>query len=127
MEALFVRIFLNPLEFRKTFCAAWTVLLAGETKSSNLSASRRESSELRSLAWQPAAVWHLGDQADAVERSARGDGSCWSWPRACPRESGGLVEEDQAARVKPALMGLPPGPAAGDVGAVLFAGVQRFF
>src|SRR3974390_3073793 len=38
-----------------------------------------------------------------------------------------LVEEDQAARIKPALMGLPPDPAAGDVGAILLAGVHRFF
>jgi len=44
-----------------------------------------------------------------------------------PRESGGLVDEHQASGVKPALMCLPPDPAAGDVGAILLAGVQRFF
>jgi hypothetical protein len=38
-----------------------------------------------------------------------------------------LVDEYQAPRVKPALMRLPPGPAAGDVGAILLAGVQNFF
>jgi hypothetical protein len=39
----------------------------------------------------------------------------------------GLVDEYPALRVKPALMRLPPVSATGDVGAILFAGVQRFF
>ena len=38
---------LNPLEFRKTFCVAWTVLLTGETKSSNLAASTCEAVSAR--------------------------------------------------------------------------------
>ena len=58
--------------------------------------------------------------------SARSGGSYWSWPKACPSESGGLVNEHQAPRVKSALMCLPPDPATGDVGAILFAGVQCF-
>jgi hypothetical protein len=33
-------------------------------------------------------------------RSAHADGSCWSWPRACAREGGGLVDEHQAFGVK---------------------------
>ena len=38
-----------------------------------------------------------------------------------------LVDEHQALGVKPALMRLPPGAAASDVGAILLAGVQSFF
>src|SRR5262249_6787792 len=75
----------------------------------------------------PAAVRHFGDQAGAMGAALLAAGAGWLCPKACPREGGGLVEEDQAARVKPALVFLPPGPAAGDVGAVLFAGVQCFF
>src|SRR5215475_5125977 len=47
--------------------------------------------------------------------------------RACPRESGGLIDEHQALGVKSALIRLPPGPPAGDVAAILFAGVRLFF
>jgi hypothetical protein len=36
-------------------------------------------------------------------------------------------DEYQAPGVKPALISLPPDPAASDVGAILLAGVQRFF
>jgi hypothetical protein len=39
----------------------------------------------------------------------------------------GLVEEHQAPGVKPALVRLPPRPPAGDVGAILLAGMQAFF
>jgi hypothetical protein len=39
----------------------------------------------------------------------------------------GFVDEHQTPGVKPALMRLPPDPAAGDVGAILLVGVQRFF
>jgi hypothetical protein len=39
----------------------------------------------------------------------------------------GFVDEYQAPGVKPALISLPPDPAASDVGAILLAGVQRFF
>jgi hypothetical protein len=39
----------------------------------------------------------------------------------------GLVDEYQPLGVKPALIGLPPDPAASDVGAILLAGVQSFF
>jgi hypothetical protein len=39
----------------------------------------------------------------------------------------GLIDEHQTPGVKPALMHRPSGPAAGDFGAILFAGVQSFF
>ena len=67
----------------------------------------------------PAAVRHLGDQARAAAAAPMPAGHVGLGP--------GLVDEDQALRVKPALMRLPPGSAAGDVGAILFAGVQAFF
>ena len=38
-----------------------------------------------------------------------------------------LVDEDQALGIKPALIHPPAGPPPGDVGAILFAGVQAFF
>jgi hypothetical protein len=38
-----------------------------------------------------------------------------------------LVDEDQAPRVKSALMLLPPGSPPSHVGAILLAGVQAFF
>ena len=47
--------------------------------------------------------------------------------QACKMMGPGLVDEHQALGVKPALMRLPPGPAAGNVGAILLAGVQAFF
>jgi hypothetical protein len=64
-------------------------------------------------------VRHLGDQARAAAAVPVPAGHIGLGP--------GLVDEYQAPRVKPSLMRLPPGPAAGDVGAILFAGVQRFF
>jgi hypothetical protein len=67
----------------------------------------------------PAALRHLGDQASAATAAAMPAGHVGLGP--------GLVDEHQALGVKPALMRLPPGPAAGDVGAILLAGVQRFF
>jgi hypothetical protein len=39
----------------------------------------------------------------------------------------GLVDEHQTFGIKPALMLLPSGAPACDVGAVLLAGVQAFF
>jgi hypothetical protein len=39
----------------------------------------------------------------------------------------GLVDEDQARRIKPPLILSPLRPSPGDVGTVLFAGVQAFF
>jgi hypothetical protein len=39
----------------------------------------------------------------------------------------GLVDKDQVFGVKPALVLLPPLAPAGNVGAVLFAGVQALF
>jgi hypothetical protein len=39
----------------------------------------------------------------------------------------GFVDKDQVLGVKPALVFLPPLAPAGDVGAVLFAGVQALF
>jgi hypothetical protein len=63
-------------------------------------------------------------RAPRLQRPA--GGSCWSWRRTCPGEGRRLVDEHQALGVKPALIRLPPGPAASDVGAILFAG-RRFF
>src|SRR5215469_1917339 len=67
----------------------------------------------------PAAVWHLGDQPGAAAAAAMAAGHIGLDPA--------LVDKHQASRVKPALMGLPPDPAAGDVGAILLAGMQAFF
>ena len=67
----------------------------------------------------PAAVRHLGDQADAASAAPVAAGHVGLGP--------GLVDEHQASGVKPALMRFPPDPAAGNVGAILLAGVQRFF
>ena len=67
----------------------------------------------------PAAVRHLGDQPRAAAAAAMAAGHIGFGP--------GLVDEYQAPGVKPALMRLPSGPAAGDVGAILLAGVQNFF
>jgi hypothetical protein len=39
----------------------------------------------------------------------------------------GLVDEDQAARIKPGLMAPPPRPLAGHVRPILLGGVQAFF
>jgi hypothetical protein len=39
----------------------------------------------------------------------------------------GLVDKHQARSFDPALMRLPAGPFTGDVGAVLFGGMDRFF
>ena len=67
----------------------------------------------------PATLRHLGDQASAAAAAPVPAGHVGLGP--------GLVDKHQAPRVKPALMRLPPGPAAGDVGAILLAGVQAFF
>src|SRR3954452_7096684 len=47
--------------------------------------------------------------------------------QACPGAGRGLVDKDQTFGIKPALVFLPPLAPAGDVGAVLLAGVQAFF
>ena len=67
----------------------------------------------------PAALRHLRDQPDAAGRAPVAAGHVGLGP--------GLVDEHQASGVKPALMRFPPDPAAGNVGAILLAGVQRFF
>ena len=67
----------------------------------------------------PTSVRHLGDQAGAADRAPVPTGHVGFGP--------GLVDEYQAPGVKPALMRLPSGPAASDVGAILLAGVQSFF
>jgi hypothetical protein len=64
-------------------------------------------------------VWHLGNQARSATRTTAAAGHVGLGP--------GLINEDQAARIKPALILLPPQPPACDVGPVLFAGVQAFF
>jgi hypothetical protein len=66
-----------------------------------------------------ATVRHLGDQARAAQRAPAAAGHVGLGP--------GLVDEDQAPWVKPALILLPPQPPQGDVGPVLLAGVQAFF
>ena len=67
----------------------------------------------------PAALRHLRDQAGAAAAATMPAGHVGLDP--------GLVDEHQALGVKPALMRLPPGPAASDVDAILLAGVQSFF
>jgi hypothetical protein len=64
-------------------------------------------------------VRHLGNQTAAAGTAPVPPGHVGLGP--------GLVDEDQASRVKPALMLLPPGAPSGDVGAILLAGVQAFF
>jgi hypothetical protein len=53
------------------------------------------------------------------------------WPPAAQRRhvgfDPGLVDEDQARSINPALMGLPALPSAGDIGAILFSRSDRFF
>jgi hypothetical protein len=67
----------------------------------------------------PASVRHLRHQPLAARRTSMS---------ACHVGLGpGLVNEDQARRIKPALILLPLDPPSGDVGAILFAGVQAFF
>ena len=39
----------------------------------------------------------------------------------------GLIDEDQTSWIKPALVTLPLGAPAGDVGPLLLAGAQAFF
>ena len=67
----------------------------------------------------PAAVRHLGDQPRAAAAASVAAGHVGLGPS--------LIDEHQALGVKSALIRLPPGPPAGDVGAILFAGVQAFF
>ena len=62
---------------------------------------------------------HLGHQAGAAGATPVPAGHVGLGP--------GLVDEHQALGIKPALMLLPPGAPAGDVDAILFAGVQAFF
>jgi hypothetical protein len=67
----------------------------------------------------PAAMRRLGDQPPASGAAAMG-----------PRHVGlgpGLVDEDQAGRIKPSLILLPLRAPPGDVGPILLAGVQAFF
>jgi hypothetical protein len=67
----------------------------------------------------PTALRHLGDQAGAASAASMAAGHVGLGP--------GLVDEHQALGVKPALIRLPPDPAASDVGAILLTGVQSFF
>jgi hypothetical protein len=64
-------------------------------------------------------LWHLGDQTLAALTAAVLAGHVGLGP--------GLVDEDQAARIKAPLVLLPSGAPAGDVGAVLLGGEQAFF
>jgi len=61
------------------------------------------------------AVRQLGDQTGATRRAPMAAGHIGLSP--------GFVDEHQALGVKPALVLLPLGPPAGDVGAVLLTGV----
>ena len=63
----------------------------------------------------PAAMRHFSDPPPPTEATPVPSGHGGLGP--------GFVDEDQASQVKSALMRLPPDPAAGDVGAVLLAGV----
>jgi hypothetical protein len=67
----------------------------------------------------PAAMRRLGNQPLASRRAAMG-----------PRHIGfspGLIDEDQAGRIKPPLILSPLRPPPGDVWTILLAGVQAFF
>jgi hypothetical protein len=67
----------------------------------------------------PVAVRHMGDQTLSPRGAAVG---------ACHVGLGpGLVDEDQAGGVDARLMATPARAAAGDVGPMLFGGVQAFF
>jgi hypothetical protein len=67
----------------------------------------------------PAPLWHLGDQTLAALTAAALAGHVGLGP--------GLIDEDQAARIKAPLVLLPLDPPASDVGAVLLGGEQAFF
>ena len=64
----------------------------------------------------PMAVWRLLDEAIATPAPAAQARHVCLGP--------GLVDEDEALGVKPGLVGLPPCAPPGDVGSVLFGGVQ---
>jgi hypothetical protein len=66
----------------------------------------------------PAAVRHLGDEPLAPGGATVAAGHVDLSP--------GLVDEDEARRVKPALMALPADALGGDVRPVLLAGAQAF-
>ena len=68
---------------------------------------------------RPLAVQYLVDQALAARRAAVEAGDI--------ARNAGFIDEHQPLGIKPALIGLPPDPAASDVGAILLAGVQSFF
>jgi hypothetical protein len=64
-------------------------------------------------------VWHLGDEPHAAGTAT-----------ADARHVGfgsGLVDEDQARRIKPTLILLPAGQSACDIRSVLLGRVQAFF
>jgi hypothetical protein len=67
----------------------------------------------------PAAVRYLGQQPSTARAAPVPAGHVGLGP--------GFVDEDQAPGIKPTLVHLPAGAAPGDVGAILFAGVQAFF
>src|SRR5215211_3334372 len=67
----------------------------------------------------PASLRHLGNEAGAASAPSMPPGHVGLGP--------GLVDEDQVFGVEPALIFLPPLAPAGDIGAVLFAGVQALF
>jgi hypothetical protein len=67
----------------------------------------------------PAAVRRFGDQPLAARRATMATGHVGLGP--------GLVDEDQAGRINPALVLPPLSPSPRDVGPILLAGVQAFF
>lgn len=67
----------------------------------------------------PVAVRDLGHQPLAAGATAVGAGHVGLGP--------GLVDEDQAARIKPGLMALPARPLPGHVRTVLLGAEQAFF
>ena len=67
----------------------------------------------------PSAMRGLCDQSLAASRTAMSAGHVGLGP--------GLVDEDEARRIKPPLILSPLCPSPGDVGTILLAGVQAFF
>lgn len=67
----------------------------------------------------PVAMRNLGQVRLAARASAADAGHVGLHP--------GLVDEDQPARIKPALMGFPAAPEPRQLGAILLFAQQRFF
>src|SRR6202453_1333240 len=80
----------------------------------------------------PCAERRFGDEARASGASAMGAGHVGpepveGWSRACPREGGGLIDENKPPRIDRRLTRLPPLTPPGDVRPVPFGGAKAFF